>query len=92
MLASLPANLISQIVPHFVPVPLPKDQTLHHPGQTVDGIFFLEEGICSMVVNIESGVSVEVGRIAREGFVGMAAIVGADHSPYRCFMAIRGHG
>ena len=45
-----------------------------------------------MVVNIESGVSVEVGRIAREGFVGMAAIVGADHSPYRCFMAIRGHG
>lgn len=34
----------------------------------------------------------EVGRIGREGFVGMAAILGAGHSPYRFFMALPGHG
>jgi CRP-like cAMP-binding protein len=75
LLASLPADLILQIAPHLVPVNLPKDQTLHHPGRVVDRVYFLEEG-----------------RIGREGFVGMSAILGAGHSPYRFFMAFPGHG
>jgi CRP-like cAMP-binding protein len=92
LLTSLPASLIEQIVPHLVPVDLPKDQTLHQPGQTVDCVYFLEAGICSMVVNLECGSTVEVGRIGREGFVGASAVLGAGHSPYRFFMALPGHG
>ncbi len=92
LLASLPANVLQQIETQLVPVSLPKDRTLHYPGRDVDQIYFLEEGICSMVVNLESGATVEVGRIGREGFVGMAALLGAGHSPYRFFMALPGHG
>jgi CRP-like cAMP-binding protein len=92
LLASLPANAFKQIVAHLAPVTLSTDQTLHHPGRAVDTVYFLEEGICSMVVTLESGATVEVGRIGRDGFVGMAAILGAGHSPYRFFMAIPGHG
>jgi hypothetical protein len=51
-LASLSANAIKPIVPHLVPVPLSKDQTLHQPGQPVEQVYFLEECICSMVVSI----------------------------------------
>jgi len=92
LLASLPADLILQIAPRLVPVNLPKDQTLHHPGLSVESVYFLEEGICSMVVALASGGTVEVGRIGREGFVGMSAILGGGQSPYRFFMALPGHG
>jgi CRP-like cAMP-binding protein len=78
---------MAQLVPHLVAVTLPKELTLHRPSQPVDRVYFLEEGICSMVVTLESGATIEVGRIGREGFVGMAAILGAGHSPYRFFMA-----
>ena len=62
------------------------------PGEKMDTVYFLEDGICSMVVTMSSGATVEVGRIGREGFVGLAAILGATHTPYRCFMAIPGQG
>jgi CRP-like cAMP-binding protein len=92
LLASLPASAIKQLAPHLVAVDLPKDKTLHNPGQTVDTVYFLEEGICSIVVTLGSGATVEVGRIGREGFVGAAAVLGAGHSPNRFFMSIAGHG
>jgi CRP-like cAMP-binding protein len=92
ILASLPADVIEKIGPHLVPLDLPKDETLHHPGRPIDRVYFLEDGICSMVVTLNSGATVEVGRVGKDGFVGMAAILGAGHSPYRFFMAIPGHG
>jgi CRP-like cAMP-binding protein len=92
ILASLPANVMKQITAHLVPIDLPRGHTLHHPGEIVDTVYFLEEGICSMVVSLESGATVEVGRIGRDGFVGMAAVLGAGHFPYRSYMALPGHG
>jgi CRP-like cAMP-binding protein len=92
ILASLPPNVLRQIAEHLVPVTLPKYETLHHPGQIVDHVYFLEDGICSMVVILESGNVVEVGGVGREGFVGMAAVLGSVQSPYRFFMALPGHG
>ncbi|MGB6905444.1 MAG: Crp/Fnr family transcriptional regulator, partial [Acidobacteriaceae bacterium] len=41
---------------------------------------------------LSSGATVEVGRIGRDGFVGAAAILDTAQAPYRCFMAIPGHG
>lgn len=92
ILASLRADVMRQMVAHLVPVTLSRDQTLHYPGKTIDRVYFLEVGICSMVVSLESGATVEAGRIGREGFVGMAAILGGGHSPYRFYMALPGHG
>jgi CRP-like cAMP-binding protein len=92
ILASLPANVIEQIAPHLVPVDLPKDHTLYHPGQIVESVYFLEEGISSMVVTLETGTAIEVRTTGRDGFVGAVAVLGAGHSPYRFFMALPGHG
>ena len=58
----------------------------------METVYFLEDGMCSMVVTMSSGATVEVGRIGRDGFVGAAAILDAAHTPNRCFMAIPGHG
>ncbi|MGA9668776.1 MAG: Crp/Fnr family transcriptional regulator [Terracidiphilus sp.] len=37
-------------------------------------------------------MTVEVGIIGRDGFVGVSAVLGAGHSPNRCFMQIPGNG
>jgi CRP-like cAMP-binding protein len=70
VLASLPADELKRLAPHLSPVTLKTNHTLHDPGQTVDTVYFLEEGICSVVVTMESGNTVEVGIIGRDGFVG----------------------
>jgi CRP-like cAMP-binding protein len=92
LLASLPAVVMQQLIPHLLPVNLPLSRTLHQSGDRVDTIYFLEDGMCSMVVTMASGATVEVGRIGRDGYVGMAAVLGGVHAPNRCFMAIGGHG
>jgi len=92
LLASLPARIIQELAPHLVAVDLPVNRTLHHAGRTVDIVYFLEEGICSMVVTLGTGATVEVGSIGREGIVGMSALLGAGQSPSRFFMALPGHG
>lgn len=53
---------------------------------------FLEEGICSVVVTMQDGVTVEVGILGCDGFVGVPAMLGTGHSPNRSFIQIPGHG
>jgi CRP-like cAMP-binding protein len=92
VLGSLPADEMKRLAPHLSAVTLKMNRTLHDPGQTVDTVYFLEEGICSIVVTMEAGNTVEVGIIGRDGFVGLPALLGTKHSPNRTFMQIPGHG
>jgi CRP-like cAMP-binding protein len=92
VLASLPAAEMKRLAPHLSPVTLKINQSLHDPGQTIDTVYFLEEGICSVVVTMENGSTVEVGIIGRDGFVGIPAVLGTGRSPNRAFMQIPGRG
>jgi CRP-like cAMP-binding protein len=92
VLASLPAVEIKRLAPHLSPVTLKINRTLHDPGQVVETVYFLEEGICSVVVTMENGNTVEVGITGRDGFVGLPALLGTGHSPNRAFMQIPGRG
>jgi CRP-like cAMP-binding protein len=92
LLASLPDLALHQLAPHLTPVDLPMNLTLQEPGQTIETVYFLEDGICSIVATMEDGMSVEAGVIGREGFVGMPVMLGAAHSPNRSFMQIPGYG
>jgi CRP-like cAMP-binding protein len=92
VLASLPAVEIKCLAPHLSPVTLKINRNLHDPGQTIDTVYFLEEGVCSVVVTMENGNSVEVGIIGRDGFVGLSGVLGTERSPNRAFMQIPGHG
>jgi len=60
VLASLPDAAIELLSPHLFPVNLPLNLTLREPSQAANFAYFLEEGICSIVTTMESGMSVEV--------------------------------
>ncbi|MFZ0744442.1 MAG: Crp/Fnr family transcriptional regulator [Terracidiphilus sp.] len=81
-----------QLGPHLSPVDLPRNRVLHNPGQAVDTVYFLEDGVCSIVATMENGMTVEVGIIGREGFVGTPVALGTGQSTNRSFMQIPGHG
>ncbi len=90
--ASFPVDEIERLAPHLSPVTLRMNRTLHEADQTVQTVFFLEQGICSHVVTMETGNTVEVGITGREGFVGLPAVLGTGRTPHRSFMQIPGNG
>jgi CRP-like cAMP-binding protein len=92
LLGSLSAPEIQRLEPHLSPVAFKRNQPLHNPGQRVDTVYFLEDGVCSIVVTMKDGGTVEVGIIGRDSFVGLPAVLGTGHSPNRSFIQIPGTG
>ncbi len=92
VLSSLPASDINRLAPHLAPVILKANRILHDSGEMIDTVFFLEGGVCSNVVTMETGNTVEVAVTGRDGFVGLPAVLGARHSLSRAFMQIAGYG
>jgi len=92
ILASIPAPEMKRLFTHLSPLTLELGKTLCDVGEPIDTVYFLEEGICSIVVTMVDGNTVEVGITGRDGFVGVPAILGTGHAPNRAYMQIPGHG
>ena len=92
ILASLPKGEISSLAPHLSPVTLKQGQTLLDAGQKVDHAYFLESGLASIVVTMESGTSVEVGVVGKEGMIGLPLLLGTESLPHRTFIQIHASG
>ena len=92
LLASLPAAVLKQLSARLEPVPLPRGFVLRESGQALDFMYFLEDGVCSIVASMEDGMTIEVSLIGREGFVGTPEILGAGCSPIRTLIQIPGYG
>ena len=67
-------------------------QDLEVPGETIDKIFFVEEGIGSMTTVFRDGFEVEVSMFGYESAVGISALMGTKHSLNRVFMQLAGWG
>lgn len=75
VLASLPPRDMEVLRTYLVRVPLVRDQLLVDYNQPIDHVFFIEQGIVSILsepMNDDCGV--EVAMIGRDGFVGDLAI------------------
>jgi CRP-like cAMP-binding protein len=92
LLASLSTPVMNMLGPFLSREPLKMGQTLHESGHTVESVYFLEDGLCSMVITLENGETVEVGLIGRDGFVGLPGFLGDGCSTNRSFIQIAGSG
>jgi CRP-like cAMP-binding protein len=92
ILLSLPDAEYNLLRPHLETVPLPQHRILHEPGQQIDFIYFLNEGMCSLVAISRDGRSVEVGIVGKEGMVGMSLTAGLRIGPFRAIMQMSGSG
>jgi CRP-like cAMP-binding protein len=92
ILSSLPEEELRSLQPHLEPVALPHHCILHEAGERFQFVYFLSEGLASLVVVTRDGRSTEVAVVGREGMVGTPLLVGIRRGPYRVIMQIAGRG
>lgn len=92
ILLSLPDEEYSALRPYLEGVDLPQHEILHEPGEKIEFVYFLNEGMTSIVALSGDGRSVEVGIVGKEGMVGMALTIGLRRSAFRTIMQIAGNG
>jgi CRP-like cAMP-binding protein len=90
MLAKLPESQLSALTKFLVPVDLPLGMRLSEPNQAIEFAYFPLTGLVSTDALTSSGESVEVGVIGREGFAGIAGVLG--HVQMQHSVQVQGSG
>jgi CRP-like cAMP-binding protein len=73
-------------------VALPCKQIIYEAGDRIEHVYFLEEGVASLLTTMANGATIEVGMIGREGMVGIAALLGAEESAQRVIIQVPAAG
>ena len=77
-----------QLKPHK----LESGREIENPGQPIDHLVFLEDGIGSMTTTFGDGFQVEVGMFGVESVMGASALIGTHRSLNKVYMQMAGYG
>lgn len=91
ILAALPQLDLDRLVGDLHPVPLPFRQILIPAGAALESVYFVEEGIASVLTTMASGATIEVGMIGKEGLVGLPALLGGVISDQQILVQVPGN-
>lgn len=83
ILSGLPAKECSRFLASLEFMRLPLHQVLHEAGEVIKSVYFLDNGLASVLSVQPDGKSVEVGLIGKEGFIGIPVIFGLKTSALR---------
>jgi CRP-like cAMP-binding protein len=92
ILAALPPQEYDRLLKHLTPVALPLGETLYKTEEQIKDVYFINNGIVSLVANMKDGGSVEVGLVGNDGLVGLSVVLGDDISPNQAIVQIAGDG
>jgi CRP-like cAMP-binding protein len=90
LLDVLPADALDRLRPALELVQLPRAQTIHEPGESVDHTFFPTSGLISMVAMTKDGQWVEVGMVGKEGMFSVATVLGDPRPSQRAMVQLAG--
>lgn len=65
-------------------------QSLEVANAPIQFVYFLEDGLASVVSEISEKNATEIGIIGREGVTGLGLVYGDTQSPFETFMQIEG--
>lgn len=71
--------------------PLPEGQVLERPGQEIEELTFVEEGVASMTTMFADGSQVEAGMFGPESAVGTPALMGLNAGMHYVAVQVPGH-
>jgi CRP-like cAMP-binding protein len=81
---------MDRIVPKLQTLELEQGQIIYEARVPVDYVYFLDQGMISVVSTMKNGDSIEVGTIGTEGMAGMSVILGVEAVPYRHTVQVAG--
>ena len=92
LLAAMSATDFASLQPHLQPVPMARLKEMERPNRRIETVYFMENGIASVVAVQPDETRVEVGLIGREGMSGIAVVLGGDQSPHSTYIQVAGEG
>jgi CRP-like cAMP-binding protein len=90
LLRSLARRDLERLQPFLHRVALKPRRVLQHAGVPIEHLYFVEDGLVSVLASADDKSAVEIWLIGREGAIGTAALLGARTSPLRHFVQIGG--
>lgn len=80
LLSAFARDDLEQFFSDLHPESFPPHQTIYSEGGLIEHVYFVEEGLASVLKGMENGFTIEVGMVGIEGMVGMPALLGAETS------------
>lgn len=92
LLQAMSEEDLSSLRPHLEAVELTLRQHLNEANEPREFAYFLDSGVCSILLGPERTTGVEVAIVGREGFVGTSIVLGVGQSPHHEFIQLPGAG
>jgi CRP-like cAMP-binding protein len=90
LLQSLSPAIVDRL--HISPVRLEVGRVMEAPGDSIDNLFFIEDGVGSMTASFRDGSEVEIGMFGCESVIGISALMGTKRSLNKLYMQLEGSG
>jgi CRP-like cAMP-binding protein len=90
LLNALDDDIVARL--RLKPVKFELKHEIEYPGNPIDRLYFLEEGMASMTTTFKDGSQVEVGMFGYESVIGVSSLMGTKKSLNRVYTQIAGHG
>lgn len=90
LLARLAPKELARLDSVLQPTELEQGQVLYDPGTPLEHVYFVEQGMISVVSTMEDGDTIEVATIGNEGLAGLAAVLGANRVSHRHRVQVAG--
>ena len=82
ILAALPREDFARLAPHLTTVRLERDKVVYITGDQIRYVYFPVSGLMSLLSTTETGSTVEVAMVGKEGIVGLPVILKNNLIPY----------
>jgi CRP-like cAMP-binding protein len=80
ILAALPREVLSNLLPYLQPEFLPRGRVLCDIDESLRHVYFVERGLVSMVAVFADRTTAEMATVGHEGLVGIGNILGGEHA------------
>lgn len=90
ILAALPEEERERMLARMTPVEMELRRVIVEHNQPIQDIYFVEQGVISMLTLIESGGAVETAIVGYEGMVGLPVFLSAESMTGQAFVQVSG--
>lgn len=90
LLAALSQDEYARLAPYLETIALTFKQVLYEPDEPIPYIYFMAEGVASLLQFNSDGVAVEVATVGNEGMIGLPVFLGMESTPGQAIVQIVG--
>jgi len=90
LLAALPNEEYLSLLPHLETVSLAFKEVIYKSREPIEQVYFPNNGVISLLTNMEPGTIAEVGLVGLEGMAGLPVFLGVETMPLQAIVQVPG--